>query len=133
MSYDIELLDPITKKVIEIDDAHFIRGGTYKMGGSTELSLNVTSNYALILHRVLFPQFTDEELNERENRFETGIRSLYGLTALRAIPILEDAIGQLADDVSDDYWEATEGNVKRALNNLLTLCKMRPDAIIEGD
>ena len=44
MSYDINLLDPITKKVIEINDAHFLRGGTYQMGGSTELSLNMTYN-----------------------------------------------------------------------------------------
>ena len=35
MSYDINLLDPITKKVIEINDAHFMRGGTYQMGGKS--------------------------------------------------------------------------------------------------
>ena len=34
MSYDINLLDPISKEIIEINDAHFLRGGTYKMGGS---------------------------------------------------------------------------------------------------
>ena len=136
MSYDVNLLDPITKKVIEINDAHFIRGGTYKMGGSTELSLNITWNYGSILRQFLRPQLTNEELKEREKHEEweeTGVRSLYGMTALEATPILEEAIHKLADDVSEDYWEATEGNVKRALNNLLTLCKMRPDAIIEGD
>ena len=52
MSYDIDLLDPITRNVIEIKDAHFLRGGTYKMGGSTELSLNVTYNYSQFLHQV---------------------------------------------------------------------------------
>ena len=56
MSYDINLLDPITKEVIEINDAHFLRGGTYKMGGSTELSLNMTYNYSQFLHQVLQPQ-----------------------------------------------------------------------------
>lgn len=139
MSYDINLLDPITKKVIEISDAHFICGGTYKMGGSTELSLNITWNYGSILRRFLrpdFSHFTPEEQEERKNLLdweEAGIRSLYGMTALEATPILEDAINKLADNVSEDYWEATEGNVKRALNNLLTFCKMRPDAIIDGD
>lgn len=139
MSYDVNLLDPITKKVIEINDAHFIRGGTYKIGGSTELSLNITWNYGSILRQFLRPDFSHlapEEQEEREKLVdweETGIRSLYGMTALEATPILEDAISKLADDVSEDYWEATEGNVKRALNNLLTLCKMRPDAIIDGD
>mgnify|MGYP003082045582 CR=1 FL=1 len=126
MSYDIDLLDPITKKVIEIKDAHFLRGGTYKMGGSTELSLNVTYNYSKILHQVLQPKTTPSE-------FKSGIRSLYGMTALEATPILETAISTLKDDVDEDYWKPTEGNTKKALNNLLTMCKMRPDAIINGD
>lgn len=126
MSYDINLLDPITKKVIEIKDAHFLRGGTYKMGGSTELSLNMTYNYSEILHKVIQPKSTPSE-------YKAGIRSLYGMTALEATPILEAAISNLKDDVVDDYWQPTEGNVKQALNNLLTMCKIRPDAIIDGD
>lgn len=126
MSYDINLLDPITKNVIEINDAHFLRGGTYKVGGSTELSLNMTYNYSEFLHKVIKPKYTPSE-------DKSGIRSLYGLTALETIPILEVAISNLKDDVDEDYWKATEGNTKRALNNLLTMCKMRPDAIIDGD
>lgn len=126
MSYDIELLDPITKKVIEINDPHFLRGGTYKLGGSTELTLNITYNYSKFLHQVLQPKTTPSE-------FKSGIRSLYGMTALEATPILETAISTLKDDVDEDYWKPTEGNTKKALNNLLTMCKMRPDAIINGD
>lgn len=126
MSYDINLLDPITKKVIEINDAHFLRGGTYKMGGSTELSLNMTYNYSKFLHKVIQPKSTPSE-------YETGIRSLYGMTALEAIPILEAAISKLKSDFDEDYWSPTEGNTKQALNNLLTMCKIRPDAIIDGD
>lgn len=126
MSYDIDLLDPITKEVVEINDAHFLRGGTYKVGGSKELTLNITYNYSKILHHVIQPENPSSE-------YKTGIRSLYGMTALEAIPILEATISNLKDDVDEDYWKATEGNVKRALNNLLTMCKMRPDAIIDGD
>ena len=126
MSYDINVLDPITKHVIEINDAHFLRGGTYKIGGSTELSLNITYNYSEFLHKVIQPKSTPSE-------YETGIRSLYGMTALEAIPILEAAISNLKDDFDNDYWKPTEGNTKCALNNLLTMCKMRPDAIIDGD
>lgn len=126
MSYDINLLNPITKEIIEINDAHFIRGGTYQMDGSTKLSLNITYNYSEFLHRVLQPKITPSEC-------ETGIRSLYGMTALKAIPILENAISNLKDDVDSSYWKPTEGNTKRALNNLLNMCKMRPDAIIDGD
>lgn len=29
MSYDITLNDPVTRETIEINDAHFMRGGTY--------------------------------------------------------------------------------------------------------
>lgn len=29
MSYDITLNDPVTREPIEINDAHFMRGGTY--------------------------------------------------------------------------------------------------------
>lgn len=126
MSYDINLLDPITKKVIEINDAHFLRGGTYKISGSTELSLNITYNYSKFLHQVLQPETTPSE-------DKSGIHSLYGMTALEAIPILEAAISKLKSDFDKDYWTPTEGNTKRALNNLLTMCKMRPDAIIDGD
>ena len=126
MSYDIKLLNPITQNVIEINDPHFLRGGTYKMGGSTELSLNMTYNYSEILHKVIKPKFTPSEN-------KSGIRSLYGMTALEATPILEAAISTLKNDVVDNYWQPTEGNVKQALNNLLTMCKMRPDAIIDGD
>lgn len=126
MSYDINLLDPISKNVIEINDAHFLRGGTYKLSGSTELSLNITYNYSKFLHQVLQPETTP-------SKDKSGIRSLYGMTALEAIPILEAAISSLKNDVDEDYWKPTEGNTKRALNNLLTMCKMRPDAIIDGD
>ena len=85
MSYDIDLLDPITKEVIEINDAHFLRGGTYKIGGSTELSLNITYNYSKFLHQVIQTEYTPSE-------DKSGIRSIYVMTALDAIPFLEAAI-----------------------------------------
>ena len=28
MSYDIHLNDPVTKQILELDDPHFMRGGT---------------------------------------------------------------------------------------------------------
>lgn len=117
MSYDIYLCDSITRKPIEINEPHFMRGGTYKVGGNTELHLNITYNYSEILHRVL----------------DGGIRSLYNKTALETTPLLKAAINQLEDDVSDDYWEPTQGNVKRALTQLLTFAQMRPDGIWDGD
>ena len=44
MSYDIHLNDPVTKQTLELDDPHFMRGGTYVVGGTKELCLNITYN-----------------------------------------------------------------------------------------
>ena len=118
MSYDIDLLDPVTKKTIELDFPHAMRGGTYAVGGDTRASLNITYNYA----RFFYATMGDD-----------GIRTLYGKTGAESIPILQSAIGQLGDDVSDNYWDDTEGNAKQALCQLLALAKMRPDGVWSGD
>jgi hypothetical protein len=115
MSYDISLVDPVTKKRLQVDTPHHIRGGTYAMGGTTELTLNVTYNYA--------PHFASFG--------EGGIRWLDGKLAADTIPIIQKVIDSLKDDVDDDYWKGTDGNAKRALYGLLALAKMRPDGIWE--
>lgn len=120
MSYDITLNDPITKETIEVADAHFMQGGTYVLGGTTELWLNVTWNYGPIFRR-------PEVLGEN------GIRAIYGLTGAESIPVLQKAIATLGDDATPDYWEATEGNAKRPLCQLLAMAKMRPDGVWDGD
>jgi hypothetical protein len=40
MSYDIRLIDPITKETLELEEPHNLRGGTYAMGGTPEAWLN---------------------------------------------------------------------------------------------
>lgn len=116
MSYDVELLDPVTKNVIEFDLPHQMRGGTYIQGGTNKAWLNITYNYSKHLYRVM-----------------NGIRSIYGKTGAESLSILTKAAEQLGDDVSDNYWEPTEGNVKQALLQLISLAKMRPDGIWNGD
>lgn len=118
MSYDIELVDAVTKERLHVDSPHKMRGGTYCIGGTTEAWLNITYNYAEILYKVFGKK---------------GIRTLYGMTGAESIPILKDAIERLGDDIDDNYWKATEGNVKRSLNQLLALAQMRPDGIWSGD
>lgn len=118
MSYDIYLKDPVSNAVIELDSPHQMKGGTYALGGSTEASLNITYNYSKHYQKV----FGDY-----------GIRIIYGKNGAGSIPILESAINQLGDDVSNNYWTPTEGNAKRALVQLLTLAKMRPDGVWDGD
>ena len=79
MSYDINLTDPVTHEVIELSEPHFMRGGTYAVGGTTDMWLNVTYNYAKFYYR-------DDVLGE------DGIRTIYGMTGAESIPVLEKAI-----------------------------------------
>ena len=118
MSYDVELIDPITKNVLHLASPHFMRGGTYSLGGESTARLNITYNYSEHFYRVLG---------------EKGIRTLYGRTGAESIPILRDAIDKLGDDVSDNYWDGTEGNAKSALLQCLALAQMRPDGVWTGD
>lgn len=53
MSYDIYLCDPITHETIEVEEPHLMQGGTYALGGTTELWLNVTYNYGGHYRRVM--------------------------------------------------------------------------------
>ena len=61
------------------------------------------------------------------------IRTIYGLTGAQSIPVLEKAAAALGDDVNPDYWEATEGNAKKPLLQLLAMARMRPDGVWDGD
>ena len=114
MSYDVFFCDPVSKNTIELDEPHFMRGGTYTVGGDRMLRLNITYNYA----RNYYPH-------------GFNIRDLDGKSALEAIPELRRVISELGDETDPDYWKPTDGNAKRALIQLLTMARMRPDAIIE--
>jgi hypothetical protein len=127
MSYDIYLIDPVTGDTIELDAPHHMRGGTYAVGGTTRAHLNVTYNYSAHFRRVF-----EGWLPERGVPVE-GIRTIYGMTGAQSLPLLDKAISHLADDVAPDYWQATEGNAKRALVQLRALAAMRPDGVWEGD
>lgn len=120
MSYDIRLNGPITKEVIELDNPHFMQGGTYAVNGTTELWLNVTWNYGTF--------YRQDDVFGKD-----GIRTIYGMTGAESIPVLERAISALGDDTDEDYWKATEGNAKRPLCQLLAMAKMRPDGVWDGD
>lgn len=120
MSYDISLCDPITHQELHTEAPHQMAGGTYALGGTTEMWLNITYNYGRIYCR-------DDVFGKN------GIRAIYGKTGAESIPILKKAIAALGDDVAFDYWEATEGNAKRPLMQLLAFAQMRPDGVWDGD
>ena len=114
MSYYVNFLDPVSKEIIELDEPHFMRGGTYAVGGTRSLSLNVTYNYS--------PNYMKHGFH---------LKDLDGKTAVDMIAEMERVISELGDDVDPDYWKPTDGNAKRALKQLLVMAKMRPDAIVE--
>lgn len=121
MSYDISLVDE-NGQSIQLEEKHDIKGGTYAMGGTNQAWVNITYNYCDHFRKIFKP---------RNNIY--GIRSIYGLSGKESISILENAMSELKDDVSDNYWESTEGNAKESLRSLLTLAKLAPQGIWKGD
>ncbi|MFW6001783.1 MAG: hypothetical protein ACOCQD_00425 [archaeon] len=163
MSYDIRLKDPNTGETITTDEKHDIRGGTYAIGGTNELTLNITYNYSTLIYRVM------------DN--DKGIRTIYGMTGEESIPIIDEAIRRLKeeeslsallkqvnlyatnnvyqsshekalhqlldrmveilkiveDDLSENYWNPTIENVIIALENVKKLAEMAPHGIWDGD
>jgi hypothetical protein len=119
MGYYIELLDPVTKETLELDDKHNMRGSTYCVGGTKEAYLTITYNYADHYYKHIDA--------------DKGIRFIYGKTGADSIPVLKRAIEKLGDDVDSNYWISTEGNAKKALLQLLALAKLRPDGVWDGD
>jgi hypothetical protein len=118
LSYNVSLRDPVTKEILNSEQPHQIRGGTYSVGGTTGLWINVTHNYGEFFEKIFG---------------EKGLRAIYGLTGAESIPLLKEAIEKLGDDVDEDYWKATEGNAKQALKGLLALAQIRPDGVWDGD
>lgn len=115
MGYDVSLRDPVTHETLEVGSRHFMEGGTYAVGGTGELWLSVTYNYAPFYGRAFDA--------------EGGLRSIGGMTGADSIPVLEAAADRLGNDASGDYWEPTEGNAKRPLLQLAAMAKMRPDGV----
>lgn len=112
MSYDIDIVNRKTKKVIELDAPHNITGGTFVIGGTTELSFNITFNYSQHIDKVL----------------EGGIEGLDGKLVEETIPLIEKAILRMRNnDETKNYWDGTEGNARKALVNLLKLAKLGRD------
>ena len=124
MSWDFDLCDPVTGKVLETEEKHGIKGGTYCVGGTTEMSLNITYNYSDIINEKM------EELGiATDDDYHSYAYYLSGKTGAETIEPLKKLIASLKDDINDDYWESTEENAKRALCGLLAFAQLRPDGV----
>lgn len=116
MSYDIRIVKKRTGETVNFRYKHAISGGTYALGGTPEAWLNVTYNYSDTFERMFGEQ---------------GVRSLYGKPLSVAVEMLQKAIDSIGDaEPSDDYWDATDGNAKQALKDLLMLAEL---ALIENE
>ena len=160
MSYDIRILDPVTREPVLMECAHFIRGGTYAEHGTNELWFNITYNYAPFYYRAETLGESTKEYGEKpvDGRLQVlreetgGISGLALLTipqarerVLRAIHALRDEnidkdgnmYTSIRDAFGNDipcsyYWCPTERNARRALLGLMEILLLAPDnAIIE--
>jgi hypothetical protein len=130
MSYDIRLIDHTTHKVLEAENPHFMQGGTFCPGGTKELWLNITYNYAAVLCKVLQRDVIDQDTGKRTTL--VGLDAINGLYAAETISMLRKAINSLSDEgANESYWHPTEGNVKKALIQFKALADMRPDGVWE--
>ena len=130
MSYDIRLIDHTTHKVLEAENPHFMQGGTFCPGGTKELWLNITYNYAAVLCKVLQRDVIDQDTGKRTTL--VGLDAINGIYAAETISMLRKAINSLSDEgANESYWHPTEGNVKKALIQLKALADMRPDGVWE--
>lgn len=140
MSYDISLCDPVSREVLSTDEKHQMCGGTYAVGGTREMWLNITWNYADWYY--MPGVFSKSEETSR------GIRTIYGMSGAESIPFLKKAIAELEsmdEDLSETerseyeekgvtgYWIPTRKNAIRPLYQLLAFAQMRPDGVWEGD
>lgn len=136
MSYDINLVDPVTKQTLEMNFSHQMRGGTYAMNGTSKTWLNITYNYSCWYYK-------DGVFLNGE-----GIRSIYGMTGLDSISVLNNAIKTLESMTEnlteqeiaeykvggvEGYWLPTRENAIKPLYQLLVFAKARPDGIWDGD
>ena len=154
MSYDITLNDPVTGQTLVTDEPHFMYGGTYAVGGTAELWLNITYNYANYYYEVTDndPRFAHDEIScyysdGTHGPVETqyGIRGIYGKTGAESIPLLNDMISRIKEKYmrdgrwikeqgpNGDYWTATAANAIKPLYKLLAMAQMRPDGVWDGD
>lgn len=110
MSYDVELVDPVTGQPLPSPE-HFEEGGTRAFGGANLCELNVTYNYAEVYGGL--------------------VRDLNGRPAVDTIPELEEFcdLWKYARPYERDYWAPTPGNACAAIARLLSFARAHPDGV----
>ena len=123
MSYDFKFVKNGEVCRLPFSTPH---GGTYCIDPEyNEAKLNMTYNY----HKIMF------DLGITAYRHKDDPKGIYVIEGKKASSIakkLAEVIPKLKDEVDPDYWKPTEGNVKKALSNLLLMAvSVPPDAKCE--
>lgn len=129
MSYDIYLKDPVTGETAEVP-GHLMVGGTFRADYhpetgtftpalNTEAHLNITYNYGSYYYEV------DKD---------RGIRSIYGMSGVESIAVLESMIQTLECKYKkDNDWIYTKREKTIYFNESGEELKDPIDAIMKGD
>lgn len=119
MSYDIRIVDKITKDEQYLPVPMFVRGGTVpasyneytgqlEQTQSEEAHVNITYNYYRYYEEATEG---DERFSHRwyDNNVEYGIRGLYGKTPSESIPMLQDMVRKIKNKYTDENgnWVTT--------------------------
>ena len=148
MGYNIWLNRGDSKSEIKAKFGDVPKGGQYRLGDDDEdvsdgdLELYVTYNYSWYFYEAI----------DKDH----GVRSVYGMKAGEAADRLEKAlpkldemiaeekrtgkvlsetwgVGEDYDDESTDYWAVSAKNAEKAVEALISLCRLAPDFTVEGD
>jgi hypothetical protein len=139
MSYSVEIQDPKTKCTIEVAHKHDIKGGTYCLGGTNRLELNVTYNYSAFYHRPEVLGASEQEKAEHDEEWisdHTGFRRLSGMEVGAASFLLLKAIKELRPLHVDENGEPYDMESKYSadtLKKLKELNKSLAKAMKEGN
>ena len=137
MSYDIELVDPVTRERLELPSEHVMTGGTYlaeyneatgvfSPKPTREAWLNITYNYARYYYEATEgdARFAHDEIsgydadgNPKPVVTRYGIRGIYGKTGADSIPMLQDMLKRIESAYKKDgQWIITTREKRRYLN-----------------
>lgn len=135
MSYDVSLVDPVTRETLDLPFKHLMIGGTYQAdyneetgeftpSAITEAYLNITYNYSGYYSEATKedPRFAHDEPSFYKDDgtvgklvTEYGLRGLNGKTGLESIPMLHDMIDRIERRYhANGIWLTTE-RVRRVL------------------
>ena len=109
MSYDITLNDRVTGETLHVNSPHFMTGGTYAVGGTTELWLNITYNYAHYYYEATDGDQRFARWNNQTEEYSYGIRGIYDKTGAESIQMLKDMIARIEERYKKDgEWISTK-------------------------